>query len=435
MFTHRWGRARSHKKIWLYMGREYFLSFGVAFLFFFFLFFLNQVLVMAEEIFSKKVAFWDVLKLVIYSMPVVIAFSFPFGSLVGALMAVGRLSSDNELLAFGSLGVPPRQLLAPLMVLGLAFSLVSFVMNDYFMPLGNLRFAEIYRRILYTNPALELEPYSVKRYENTTLITGSVEGRRINDILIVDRSPEGNRRIITARDARLDQSPDQPGVVSLALDKVFTQLSYPKEGDRYDYTLSDSMVYTILLKNITSATIGGLTPSSMSSADVWKQISVKSVDQRKARRQKGEQVARLTFGLSSGLRAAEAIVSQTPAMAELQRKSLEPLWRELVSERDRNVTDQSLQSYLVEFHRKFSMPAACVVFAFFAFPVGFRARRSGRTVGFGVGLFVAIVYWGLLIAGQTFGVRMSIAPAFSMWLPDAAVLLAGVFFFIRKASR
>ena len=83
----------------------------------------------------------------------------------------------------------------------------------------------------------------MKRYENTTLITGSVEGRQIDDVLIVDRSPEGNRRIIMARDARLEQSPSQPGVVSLALDNVFTQLSYPKEGDRYDYTLSDSMVY------------------------------------------------------------------------------------------------------------------------------------------------------------------------------------------------
>lgn len=427
--------ARSHRKTWLYIGREYFLSFGVAFLFFFFLFFLNQVLVMAEEIFSKKVAFWDVLKLVIYSMPVVIAFSFPFGSLVGALMAVGRLSSDNELLAFGTLGIPPRQLLAPLLILGLAFSLVSFVMNDYFMPLGNLRFAEIYRRILYSNPALVLEPYSVKRYENMTLITGSVEGRRINDILIVDRSPEGNRRIITARDARLDQNPNQPGVVSLALDNVFTQLSYPTEGDRYDYTMSDSMVYTILLSNFTSATIGGLTPSSMSSADVWKQISAKSVDQRKARLQKEEQVSKAAFGLASGLRTAERAVLRAPALADTQRKAVEALWRDLVTEKDRNVTDQVLQSYLVEFHRKFSMPAACVVFAFFAFPVGFRARRGGRTVGFGVGLFVAIVYWGLLIAGQTFGVRMSLAPAFSMWLPDAAVLVAGAIFFVRRASR
>ncbi len=111
--------VRSYLRTYLYVGREYLLSFAVAFLFFFFIFFLNQILVMAEEIFSKKVPFWDVLLLVIYSLPIVIAFSFPFGSLVGALMAVGRLSSDNELLAFGALGVPSRHLVAPLLIVGL----------------------------------------------------------------------------------------------------------------------------------------------------------------------------------------------------------------------------------------------------------------------------------------------------------------------------
>ncbi len=91
--------------------------------------------------------------------------------------------------------------------------------------------------------------------------------------------------------------------------------------------------------------------------------------------------------------------------------------------------------YLVEFHRKFSVPAACMVFAFFAFPIGLMARRSGRTVGFGVGLFVSILYYGLLFAGQTFGVRMSLSPAFSMWLPDAVVFLAGVVFFTLRIKR
>ena len=425
----------SHRRTWRYVGREYMLSFAISFLFFFFLFFLNQVLVMAEEIFSKKVAFWDVVRLIAYSLPVVIAFSFPFGSLVGALMAVGRLSSDNELLAFGSLGVPPRQILAPLLVLGVAFSLVSFIMNDYFMPLGNLRFAGIYRRILYSNPALELEPYSVKRYENTTIITGAVRGRRIADILIIDKSPEGNRRIITAADARLDQVEGQSGVISLTLDKVFTELSYPREGDRFDYTTSDTMVYSILLKNISSATIGGLTPSSMSSADVLKQIRLKTVEQEKNTRTQEQKVAGLAFGLSAGLHAAARVVSASPAQVDAQRAAVEALWRDYSTERKRDVTDQSLRSFLVEINRKFSMPAACLVFTFFAFPVGVRARRSGRTVGFGVGLFVAIVYWGLLIAGQTFGVRMSLSPGFSMWFPDAVVLIAGAVFFLTRSHR
>jgi lipopolysaccharide export system permease protein len=427
--------ARTHRLTWLYVGREYLISFVVAFLFFFCRFFLNQILVMAEEIFSKKVAFWDVVRLIVYSLPIVIAFSFPFGSLVGALMAVGRLSSDNELLAFGSLGVPPRQLLLPMLVLGVAFSAISFVTNDYFLPLGNLRFAEVYRRVLYSNPGLELEPYSVKRFENTTIITGAVDGRQLRDILIVDKSVEGNRRIITAAAARLDESPEQGGIVSLSLDHVFSQLSYPRDGDRFDYTLSDSMVYTILLKNISTVSIGGLTPSTMSSADVWKQIRQKSKEQEASQKQKDEKLGGLSLGLSGGLRAAELALAADPGRIGAERAAVETLWRNLTAERARSVGDLSLQSYRVEFHRKFSMPIGCLVFAFFAFPVGVRARRSGRTVGFGVGLFVAIVYWGLLVAGQTFGVRMSLSPALSMWFPDAIVLLAGAIFFITGARR
>ena len=364
--------ARSYRRTYSYIAKEFLLSFSVAFLFFFFIFFLNQILVMAEEIFSKKVPFWDVVLLVIYSLPIVIAFSFPFGSLVGALMAMGRLASDNETLAFGALGVPPRHLVTPLLIMGLAFSLVSFVMNDYFLPLGNIRFAEIYRRILYSNPAVELESHSVKKYENTTIITGEVDGKRLRDILIIDKSPEGNRRIITARDAYLGESESQRGVVSLTLDKVFTEVSYPSEGDRYDYTTADSMVYNILLKDI-SISLGGLNPSYQSSVDVWKAIKAKRADQDKQVLEKEQRVKEAAFGLASGLRAAELAVAADPSQLGAQRAAVDETWRNMAAEQNRNVTDQALQAYLLEFYRKFSMPGRVPCVRVVRFP----RRRHG----------------------------------------------------------
>jgi lipopolysaccharide export system permease protein len=413
----------SHRRTWGYVGWEYILSFAVAFLFFFFLFFVNQILIMAEQIFSRKVPAIEIARLLLYSIPIVIAFSFPFGSLLGALMAVGRLSSDNELLAFGSLGIRRGQILAPLLLLGLAFSSVSFVMNDYFMPLGNLRLAETYRRIISANPALELDPYSVKRYEGVTIITGPVDGSVIKDILIFDKTQDGVWRVIQASSARLEQTTQQD-VVSLKLDHVFTQVPYPKEGDRYDYTASDTLVYTLKLDQSSGTFVGGRSPSTMSSRDVWKEILSRSGTQEATARQSGARAASLAFGLSAGLRAAERAAAASPDAVGAQRQTVAALWRDWATEAGRNTSDQTLQAYRVEFHRRFSMPAACLVFALFAFPVGSRARRSGRTVGFGIGLFVAIVYWGLLIAGQTFGVRMSLSPGFSMWLPDATVLTA-----------
>ena len=177
--------ARSHSRVWLYVGREFLLSFAVAFLFFFFIFFVNQVLLMAEEILAKRVPFWDVVRLVAYSLPWVIMMSFPFGSLVGALMAMGRLASDNETLAFAASGVPPRQLLVPLLALGVVFSAVSFVTNDYLLPLGTIRYTEIYRRIVYTNPSLEVEPLSIRKLDDVTLVTGTVEGRVFRDVVLL----------------------------------------------------------------------------------------------------------------------------------------------------------------------------------------------------------------------------------------------------------
>ena len=416
-------RSRFFTRIWGYVAREFLLAFTVAFLFFFFIFFVNQVLVMAEDIFSRRVAVWDVLRLIAFSLPWVVALSFPFGSLVGALMAVGRMASDNETLALGALGVPQRQLLVPLLALGLAFSAVSFVMNDYFLPLGNIRFAEVWRRIITTNPAVELEPHSIRKVEETTIVTGAVDGNTIRDLVIFDRTGDRARRMIVARSARLEEQ--TRGVVSLVLTDVFSETSVPREGDRYDYTTAKSMVYNIALKNI-SVSLGALSPAQQSSVDVWRQIAAKERGERDRRAERDARAAGLGLDLAAAVRAArEAAVSGQSSAAVVRGQAAAEGERGFAAEAGRDVSDRSLRSYLLEFHWKFSVPAACLVFAFFAWPVGMMARRSGRAVGFGVGLFVAIAYWGLLFAGRTFGVRLATPPALAMWLPDALVAAAG----------
>jgi lipopolysaccharide export system permease protein len=426
--------ARSFKLTWLYVSREFLLSFTVAFLFFFFIFFINQILVMAEQIFSKQVPFWDVIKLIVYSLPLVVSLSFPFGSLVGALMAIGRFSSDNEVLAFSISGVPPRHLLIPMLVIGFAFSSVSFVMNDYFFPLANIRYAEIYRKVIYSNPALELEPHSIKKYENTVIVTGDVDGKRIKDVVILDRLPEGNKRVITARSASLSESAENKGVVSLKLEDVFSQVGFPKEGDRYDYFLADSMVYNILLKSFTGA-IGNLSPSQQSSVDVWKQIKKMTVEKNDREREKRDRVNSILYAMSSAVRAAreDALIDQS--LASQDRKNADALSREMRAEKAKDVDEGNLRVYMAEFHRKFSVPAACLVFSFFAFPIGLMARRSGRTVGFGIGLFVSILYYGLLFAGQTIGLRIQVSPPLAMWFPDLVVLAAGAVIFTVRLVR
>jgi lipopolysaccharide export system permease protein len=68
------------------------------------------------------------------------------------------------------------------------------------------------------------------------------------------------------------------------------------------------------------------------------------------------------------------------------------------------------------------MPFGAFFFVFLAVPLGFLAKKSGQTVGFIFGLIISLIYWALLIGGQTMGIRLGYSPFWSMWLPN---ILAG----------
>lgn len=412
--------ARRFTGIFRYTTEEFLFSFFVAFLFFFFIFFVNQILLIAEEILSKNIKIFAVVKLLFFSLPAIVSFAFPFGALVGALMAIGRLSADNEVLAMQSCGIPHSKIFIPLAVLGIVFSAGSFIINDIFLPLGTIRFSQLYREILYSNPELELSPYSIKRYQRSTIITGDISENSIQDIVIIDRTPEKNKRIILADNASLNKNDDQGGVISLNLDNVFMQTYNTQKKNDYNYLASENMTYNILLKDI-SFSMKSAGPREMSSKDVKTEIDKKQqvVDDKIASNMKSAHI-------SAQKMTSEYYYQQKLPLPTRDFKFLSSHFNDYQSRSDKTITDRSLQIYLVEYWKKFSLPFSCFVFVIFAFPVGLFTKRSGRSVGFGIGLLIAVIYWGLLFAGQTFGIQNNSSAALAMWMPDIVIAAAAL---------
>ena len=413
------------RRIARYTLSEFLISFLVSFAFFFFIFFINQLLVMAEEIFARQVPFWDVLLFILFSLPSIVALSFPFGALVGALMSVGRFSSDNELLAMRASGIPLRRVLRPLLAIGLLLSIVSFIMNDYFLPLGNLRLGRMYRKILYSNPSIELEPYSVKKYQDTVIITGGIEGNRISNLVIIDKNDRNQKRVITASRAVLEEAAGQKGVISIRLEGVFSQARSADGRDRFEYTTADSMIYNILLKDISVAFMNP-GPREMRAVDVWRQIQTMEKQFAVTSREHDRETQRLALDLAMQVRYLRDASAGDSAAVGRGLAELAGAYARYRAARDHSPVDRNLQLYLLEFHKKFSIPFACLIFVLFAFPISLMARRSGRAVGFGLGLLVSTVYWGLLFMGQTLGMRLELPPLLAMWLPNLLVLAAAV---------
>jgi lipopolysaccharide export system permease protein len=79
----------------------------------------------------------------------------------------------------------------------------------------------------------------------------------------------------------------------------------------------------------------------------------------------------------------------------------------------------------VEIHKKFSLPAACVVFVLIGAPLGMRVRRAGPGVAFvSIGFF--LFYYLCLVGGEELANRLLLPPWLAMWLPNIVLGAWGI---------
>jgi lipopolysaccharide export system permease protein len=402
------------KTIFFYVAREIMFAFFICFLFFFFCFFVNQLLLMAGEILAKRVPLYQVALLVVYALPGVIAMAAPFACLTGTLMTIGRFTSDNEILVFLSSGFSYKAIFFPAIVVGFLISVFSFFANDVLLPLGNVQFTRLYRKILFSSPALELESNSVKKFKDTVVVTGPVVGKSIRDILIIDRTNEGERRIILAGEASLEDIGN--GKISLNLKDAFIRSGRENLRKNYDYATADYLQYIVSQEDIVQ-TVYNAGPREMSSVDVKREIIIKeSALNEKVEAEKRNASAR-AFDLEEALRTGQ----QSSRMETLSSQ-----WQQSVNTLRDMLNDHSLSIYRLEYFKKFSIPFGAICFVLVAVAIGLMANKSGQTVGFIIGICMAALYWGLLLIGQDLGSRLGFSPFWAMWFPNALAIGAGI---------
>ncbi len=90
----------------------------------------NLPVLMAAEVFFLKI-------------PEFVAYALPISVLLATLMTYGRLSSDNEVIAFKSCGVSIYKLITPALILSFLVTCTSFVFNEVVVPSANYRATSI----------------------------------------------------------------------------------------------------------------------------------------------------------------------------------------------------------------------------------------------------------------------------------------------------
>ena len=81
----------------------------------------------------------------------------------------------------------------------------------------------------------------------------------------------------------------------------------------------------------------------------------------------------------------------------------------------------------VEYHKKLSIPFACVIFVLVGAPIGMRTGRGGIGIGAGTGILFFLIYYLFLVGGEQLGDRGLVTPFWAMWTPNVGFGGLGLF--------
>jgi lipopolysaccharide export system permease protein len=298
--------------------------------------------------------------------------------LFGTLIAVGRLSSDSELIAMRSSGLSLLTLYRPILLLSGLLTVVNALLMIYVLPWGNHSLQELRLEIATQTVSQQVEPrVFYEEWEGKVVYVFEVPqgSKRWKGVFLAEAIPSTEKNQITTAD--------------------WGEILVDQAGERVVLRLYNAIQHKV----------------DLSAPDRYEISRHRRLDLVLDDQFTTERKAKLS--VSKGIR-------------ELNLDELRDLLRDPTTDSEqRNLAR-------VEIHKKFSIPAACLVFGLFALPLGINNRRGGKASGFALSIGILILYYILLNNGEE-AAHFGRMPAWlAMWFPNLLLAGFGLFLLVRR---
>ncbi len=358
-----------------YLAKEILLPFAAGLLFLTQVLLATQLLAQAEILFGSGVSLADVGVVLAALLPHFLGYVLPVAFLLGAVLGVGRLAEDREIIAMGAAGISPVRMVRVPLAIGIVTAGLGLCLSLWIEPAA-LRVARLrLNQIVKKNVMSDVRPGTFfEDIPGYTLYAEKVRGGRWENVLIHDRSTPSAPILALARRGRLEPV---------------------GAGEEMRLVLDDGEIHR------EDAQWGQYVLAEFRSA----QVSV---------------------GLGTALsdRNALARSSRELTLPELLEKS-KPAPGRPEEERRR------FAGYL---HRKIASSLAIVSFALIAVPLG-ASRRAGRAFGVLVTIFAVVVQYLLQRSGEVLAQRGALPALIALQISTAVLAAAGLLMIASMARR
>lgn len=173
---------------------------------------LTQALRFIDFMISRGLSAIDFVYLTGLMVPSLLMIILPVSLLLAVLYIYNRLMGDSELVVFSAVGISRLQLAYPVMMVGGACMLVTYLLSLYLMPLANQKFRDIrvYFRDQYASVLLQEDVFNTPIDGLTVYVRERDASDMMYGILIQDNRDPAHIVTMMAESGKMEQSSGGP---------------------------------------------------------------------------------------------------------------------------------------------------------------------------------------------------------------------------------
>lgn len=456
------------KRLYRYTISSFVGPFAMTFLICIFVFLMQFLWRYLDDLVGKGLETSVMIELMSYAALSMIPMALPLAVLLASIMTFGNLGERFELLAIKASGVSLFKIMRPLMFVSLGLGLFTFYMANDVIPVANAKFMALLYSVKEQRPEMvikegvfsqELPGFSIKVSDRDPE-TGALKNLMIYD----HRQNNGNSGVIVADSGYLKMSENKQHVVLTLFNGENYTEGTPKKGATRSYPfrreLFSKEVIVVPVRDFSLERVDENFFKDSYKMMKNSQLS-KTSDSLKRIYSERERLATLSVTYNSRVNKQIQNVFKPDSVA---RDTIAPLkdftvtvnfdsiWARLSTKEQRNIIDRTLNDmqsdqrailqyegdmrarlkllnrHIIEWHRKYTLGLACILFFFIGAPLGAIIRKGGFGMPVVISIILFILYYVISLVGEKVAREGYWSVATAMWISSIVFIPIGIFF-------
>lgn len=428
--------------LYKYILKNHFVPFLFSIITLMFIFLLQFMMKFADRLIGKGLDTFVIIKLITFNLAWMLVLVVPMASLVATLMAFGTLSQNNEVTIMKSSGISLYKMMAAPLLAGAVVGYLLLLFNNDVLPDANHYAKTLMQDISRQKPTLSLEPgVFSQEVSNYAILVRDIDKNTnvLSEVTIYDYTDPYKINVVTAEKGRIFFSKNQS---KLIMDLTKGEIHESGAGQTNLYRKITFQKHRITMNSdqfsFQQTTPGGPRGDrELSSADmlVITDSLKKERDQvynafitENKRYMYTDTAFQMTLSPEVNASDKDVVLQRAIEKVRTAKNVMISNYRRLETSQD------EINKYWVEIHKKYALPAACIIFVLIGAPLGVMVKKGGFGTAASISLFFFVIYWAFLIGGEKLSDRNMLSPFLGMWAANILIGAVGLLLTIRAAK-